>query len=59
MLSFSTLQLLFAWQAYVYGQLFFLGMMSVYLFFELLTNKATKHENLKLYYLFFVVSWLF
>lgn len=52
MLSFSTFHLLFSWQAYVYSQLFFLGVTTLYLFFHLLTDKNIKNENLKAFLVF-------
>jgi len=44
-LSFSTFQINYAWQAYVYAQLFFLGMLAIYHFFILLTDKKAKKQN--------------
>lgn len=52
MMSFSTFHILFSWQAYVYSQLFFLGVATIYLFFHLLTDKNIKYENLKSLLLF-------
>lgn len=48
MLTFSAFQIAYSWQAYVYSQLFFLGMSSIYIFFLLFTEINTNNLNLKL-----------
>lgn len=52
MLSFSNFHLIFSWQAYVYSQLFFLGITNLYLFFHVLNDKNIKYENLKIFLIF-------
>lgn len=52
MLSFSNFHIMFSWQAYVYSQLFFLGIANLYLFFHLLNDKNIKNENLKVFLVF-------
>jgi len=59
MLSFSIFQLVYAWQAYVYSQLFFLGMLAFYFFFNLSFNTNVKYPILQAFMVFFCSTLAF
>jgi len=56
-LTFSTFQITIAWQAYVYSQLFFFGLLSIYFFYQLFYEGKSDWWRLLGFFVFSLAAW--
>jgi len=56
-LTFSNFQITYSWQAYVYGQLFFFSLISLYSFYKCFYENNAKTENLIVFVISSLASW--